>query len=60
MNLSQLCHYSKNLWNEANYRVRQDFIFKGKWKKNKEKFPGEPRLPGYKEKDGGFMLVFTI
>jgi putative transposase len=29
--LSQLCHFSKNLWNEANYRVRQDFFSSGKW-----------------------------
>jgi putative transposase len=102
--LSQLCHFSKNLWNEANYRVRQDFFSSGKWtryntlagnfktsdnfkslnaqtgqqilkildrswksffksikewKKNKEKFLGKPKLPGYKEKSGEFMLVFT-
>ena len=24
--LSELCHISKNLWNEANYAVRQLFI----------------------------------
>jgi hypothetical protein len=24
--LSELCHYSKNLWNEANYLVRQAFF----------------------------------
>jgi putative transposase len=102
--LSQLCHFSKNLWNEANYRVRQDFFISGKWtrydtlagnfktsynfkslnastgqqilkildrswksffksikewKKNPEKFLAKPRLPGYKEKNGEFMLVFT-
>jgi len=102
--LSHLCHYSKNLWNEANYRVRQEFIFDRKWTryntlagtfktsdnfknlnaqtaqqilkildrswksffkaikeyaKHPEKFLGRPKLPGYKEKDGEFMLVFT-
>jgi putative transposase len=29
------------------------------WKKNKSKFKAMPRLPGYKEKDGEFMLIFT-
>ncbi len=24
--LSQLCHFSKNLWNEANYQIRQEFF----------------------------------
>jgi putative transposase len=102
--LSQLCHYSKNLWNEANYQVRQEFIFGHKWTryntlagtfkisdnftnlnaqtaqqilkildrswksffkaikeyaKHPEKFLGRPKLPGYKKKDGEFMLVFT-
>jgi putative transposase len=102
--LSELCHSSKNLWNEANYHVRQDFFMSGKWTryntlagtfktsenfkfinaqtaqqilkildrswksffksikeyaKHPEKFLGRPKLPGYKEKDGEFMLVFT-
>lgn len=102
--LSELCHISKNLWNEANYEVRQEFIFNHKWTryntlagifkssenfksinaqtaqqilkildrswksffkaikeyaKHPEKFLGRPKLPGYKEKDGEFMLVFT-
>ena len=102
--LSELCHYSKNLWNEANYQVRQEFFLSGKWTryntlagsfktsenfkfinaqtgqqilkildrswksffkaikeyaKHPEKFLGRPKLPGYKEKDGEFMLVFT-
>lgn len=102
--LSELCHYSKNLWNEANYQVRQGFFASGKWTryntlagnlktsdnfksinaqtaqqilkildrswksffkaikeyaKHSEKFLGRPKLPGYKEKDGEFMLVFT-
>ena len=29
--LSDYCHVSKNLWNEANYVVRQEFINNGKW-----------------------------
>ena len=102
--LSELCHHSKNLWNEANYQVRQEFFLSGKWTryntlagnfktsenfksinaqtgqqilkildrswksffksikeyaKHPEKFLGRPKLPGYKEKDGEFMLVFT-
>lgn len=30
-NLSTLCHIAKNLYNEANYIVRQEFITNGKW-----------------------------
>nr|MDO8081621.1 transposase [Candidatus Freyarchaeota archaeon] len=30
-NLSKLCHYSKNLYNEANYIVRQALFKTGKW-----------------------------
>jgi len=30
-NLSKLCHLSKNLYNEANYIVRQTFFKTGKW-----------------------------
>ena len=29
--LSEVCHLSKNLYNEANYIVRQEFISTGKW-----------------------------
>jgi len=29
--ISAQCHYSKNLWNEANYQVRQEFFATGKW-----------------------------
>ncbi len=29
--LSNLCHLSKNLWNEANYVIRQEFFTNGKW-----------------------------
>lgn len=29
--ISELCHYSKNLWNEANYTIRQEFFSTGKW-----------------------------
>lgn len=102
--LSELCHLSKNLWNEANYQVRQEFFASGRWTryntlagnlkasenfkslnaqtaqqilkildrswksffkvikeyaKHPEKFLGRPKLPGYKEKDGEFVLVFT-
>jgi len=102
--LSVLCHLSKNLWNEANYIIRQEFFETGKWtrynsiagvlkasenfralpaqtaqqvlkvldrswksffksikeySKNPEKFIGRPKLPGYKDKDGEFMLIFT-
>ena len=110
--LQSLCHISKNLWNEANYIVRQlftekdkngnrigqymkysdlDYIIKNKsenykklngatsqqilkildrswksffeaikdWKLNPSKYLGRPKLPGYKKKDGEFLLVFT-
>lgn len=30
-NLSTLCHLSKNLYNEANYIIRQEFFNNGKW-----------------------------
>lgn len=29
--LSRLCHISKNLYNEANYMIRQEFFESGKW-----------------------------
>ncbi len=29
--LSNLCHLSKNLYNEANYLIRQEFFANGKW-----------------------------
>ncbi len=29
--ISQLCHYSKSLWNEANYIIRNEFFKTGKW-----------------------------
>ena len=102
--LSFLCHLSKNLWNEADYIIRQEFFETGKWtrynslagvlktsenfkalpaqtaqqvlkvldrswksffrsikeySKNHEKFLGRPKLPGYKKKNGEFMLIFT-
>ena len=102
--LSELCHFSKNLWNEANYQVRQEFFTTGEWMRyntlagnlktsenyksinaqtaqqilkildrswkaffktirewsnHPEKFLGRPKLPGYKAKDGEFLLVFT-
>ncbi len=110
--LPELCHISKNLWNETNYVVRQlftqkdkegnktgqymkysdlDYLIKNKsenysklngatsqqilkildrswksffesikdWKVNPSKYLGRPKLPGYKKKDGEFLLVFT-
>ena len=102
--LRTLAHLSKNLYNEANYAIRQEFFNNGKWigyndlnllmkdsenyrslpaqtaqqtlrlldkswksffkamkswKKHPEKFPGKPKPPHYKEKDGEHMLVFT-
>lgn len=29
--LSSMCHLSKNLWNEANYLIRQEFFINGNW-----------------------------
>ena len=102
--LSNLCHVSKNLYNESNYAIRQEFINNHKyisyfdliaekratenavqlpaqtvqqilrsldknwksffkaikvWKKDKSKFKGMPKLPGYKKKDGQHILFFT-
>jgi len=102
---SSLAHLSKNLYNEANYIIRQEFFKKGKWirynelnkllleesenyralpaqtaqhvlmlldkswksffkaikiwKVHPEKFLRRPRIPGYKEKNGEHILVFT-
>ena len=30
-NLSRLCHFSKNLYNEGNYLIRQEFFTNGNW-----------------------------
>jgi Probable transposase. len=30
-NISSLCHLSKNLYNEANYLIRQEFFENGRW-----------------------------
>ncbi|PKP55216.1 MAG: transposase, partial [Candidatus Altiarchaeales archaeon HGW-Altiarchaeales-2] len=99
-----MCHIAKNLYNEAIYIIRQEFIKTGKWitysqlyyllknsenfkqlpaataqqililveknwkaffkamkeyRKHPEKFKNKPALPGYKPKDGEFMLLFT-
>lgn len=32
--LSNLCHISKNLYNEGNYAIRQEFFNSGKWKRD--------------------------
>jgi len=103
-NISHMCHLSKNLYNEANYVVRQKLFSDGKWirynqldkmlknsenyrslpvqssqqtlklldknwksffrakkeyKKHPNGFLGEPRIPGYKKRDGEYLLVFT-
>ena len=102
--ISQLAHLAKNLYNEANYIIRQEFFRSDnwiryneldkrlrnsenyralpaqtaqqvlrivdrnwktffhairEWKKHPEKFKERPRIPGYKKKDGEFVLVFT-
>lgn len=102
--ISKLCHISKNLYNTANFRIRQEYeeykhymgyyaldnlmkddenykklpvqtaqqvlmILDENWQRylenkqkhkiNPEKFTGKPRKPGYLEKDGEFVLVFT-
>ena len=108
--MSALCHMSKNLYNQVNYILRQQFIkhekqagyvdlvkkfqvpsnnkdynnymrlpaqtaqwtvkkakqawdsfFKAlrSYKKNPELFRGKPHMPGYKSKNGEFMLIFT-
>ncbi|MHB8371179.1 MAG: RNA-guided endonuclease InsQ/TnpB family protein [Thermoplasmataceae archaeon] len=109
-NVSELCHLSKNLFNQTNYILRQQFIKKeamtgyndlvklfqvpssndernnyqklpaqtAQWtirkvkhawdsffksikdfKKHPEKYRGKPKMPGYKNKDGEFILIFT-
>jgi len=103
--LAELCHISKNLYNEANYIVRQELFKTGKWtryndlnkllketsdnykalpaqtaqqtlilidkswkaffqairvwKAHPEKFKEQPRIPGYKKKEGEHILMFT-
>jgi IS605 OrfB family transposase len=102
--LSRLCHHSKNLYNQANYIIRQTLLKTGKWtryqelagklknlesykalpaqtaqqtlktldrswkaffqatrewNKNPDKFLGRPKMPGYKEKNGERILIFT-
>ena len=102
--IGNICHLSKNLFNEANYMIRQEFINNGKWirynmlamvmktsenyillpaqaaqqvlrnldlswksffqamkawNKDKTRFKAKPNLPGYKDKDGEHMIVFT-
>ena len=106
--ISGFCHLAKNLYNHANYLVRNRFIETGEWmrydeldktlkkdleypdykamptaqsaqqvlrlldknwksffaaikdwKEHKDKYLGRPKMPGYKEKDGTFILVMT-
>jgi putative transposase len=103
-NFSWFCHLSKNLYNEGNYLIRQEYFNNDKWirynslyhllktsdnyyqlpaqtaqqvlkildrswksffitikawKTNNSKFNGRPKPPGYKPKNGEFILVFT-
>ena len=106
--LDDFCFKSKNLYNFANYQIRQQFIKDNKflnycnldkllktkdmdfdyrnmcsavasqqllklleknwksffksikdWSKNKEKYKGRPKLPGYIDKDGRNLVVLT-
>ena len=102
--LSWFCHHSKNLYNEANYLIKQtleaqrqwfryqalyhrlktspnyraipaksaqqtlklvDHSWKAffgalkEWKQHPEKFKEKPKPPGYKKKNGEYVLVFT-
>jgi putative transposase len=41
-----------NAWN-AYFKALKD------WKINPEKYAGKPKIPGYKEKDGEYFLIFT-
>ena len=34
--VQQACHYANNLYNEANFRVRQEFFKTGKWVRYEE------------------------
>lgn len=106
--LSDFTHRSKNLYNHANFLVRNEFIRNNRWlrygeidkilkadlefddyrqmptaqsaqqilrlldknwksffkaikdwSKNKDKYPGRPKLPKYKAKDGRHILILT-
>jgi hypothetical protein len=55
---------SKNLYNQANYQIRQAFIHEGKYlpyneayKEDPAKFVGRPKLPKYKEKEKGRNIL---
>ena len=109
-NVSRLCHISKNLFNQTNYILRQQFMKKERmagynglvrlfqtpsdeeernnyrklpaqtaqwtirkvtqawnsffrsmkeYRKHPERFHGRPKIPGYMNKDGEFLLIFT-
>ena len=109
-NVSRMCHLSKNLYNQANYILRQQFMNReemtgyndlvklfqvasedddrnnyqklpaqtAQWtikkvrqswnsffrairefRKHPERFHGRPKIPGYRNKDGEFLLIFT-
>ena len=108
--LSRMCHLSKNLYNQVNYILRNQFLNHEKlsgynelakqfsipsdmeehnnyqklpaqtaqwtirkvvqswnsffkalktWKKHPDIFMGKPKPPGYRKRDGEFMLIFT-
>ena len=102
--ISEYCHISKNLYNEANYIIRQEYfktgiilsyeevdrrlkssenylklpaqsaqqtlkmldrewkgysVTKEDYKIHPEKYLGKPKMPGYLEKNGEFVLYFT-
>lgn len=106
--LNDFCAKSKNLYNHANYVIRNEFCNSEKyikynnldkilkqdleyddyrqmptaqssqqvlrlldknwksffksikdWSKHKDKYPGRPKLPGYKPKDGKFLIILT-
>ena len=103
-NLSHLCHLAKNLYNLANFYVRQEFFYLDNWlryydlwfilkntacyqnlpsqtaqqilkvvdhnwksffnsmrerKIHPERYLGCPKPPGYKQKNGEFVVLFT-
>ena len=108
--ISKMCHLSKNLYNQVNYILRNQFLNHEKlsgynelakqfsipsdmeehnnyqklpaqtaqwtirkavqswnsffralktWKKHPDIFKGKPKPPGYRKRDGEFMLIFT-
>ncbi len=66
--IDQMALASKNLWNLANYQVRQSFIFQhiyldntAVYRAHPERFRGRPGLPKYLHKTRGRnLLVFEL